>query len=387
MMHNFSEDAEESMIERRSTIEAREAPSKKIDNEEEIPLIPNLKGDQRRTIVHLEVWKQDPPNDGFRGTVATTTDYASISKLFGNGLYEFRAVTQEGKVLRRHQGVRIAYTAPAEPKPEPIYENPATPDLTLLKWQSEQHAADSKRIEDFGRMTVDTTRDIATTQLRSMTAQYEASIQRDREYHASLMQQQREFFQQMMLQAQTAHNQSMERTRQENNLVVQIMQQSHERLSRATDPTTLLNVFQQGMLLNAGQDDEPEEIEDIDPGQPWVKALESGAGIVKDMVELSRAPKNNAQAPAPTNTAPPTQPPAKKKKSAPLFSKSELSTIIRAKRLMQQKGLDFEGTVNNALRYLVQGAPVVSSDDEPEPDGDDTDGDSESAPASDVDDS
>lgn len=388
-IHAFvtEEDREESIIERR---DRERSENGKVDNEESLPLFPNIKADARRVVQHIEVWKQDPPNNGFRGTIPTSSDYATVAKLYGNGMYELRAVTQDGKVLRRQNNVSIAYTAPEEDKPAYV---PAhnTPDMTLLRWQADQHAADSRRIEDFGRMSVESTRSMAESQLAAQARQHELNMQRDREYHQAQLQQQQQFFQQMMAQVQTFHQQSMERAASQNNLIIEVMQNSHERISAQSDPRALLSVFQQGMMLSAGQQDEDED--ETPDGEPWVRAIEAGAGAVKDIVEISRnkiavpaAQPAQTQQTAPTQQKPASTKTAKpKSKAKSLFTKNELSTVIRAKRIMQQRGLDFEATVNNALMYLVQGAGIDSGEPntEQEPESEDI----EESPEGDIDES
>ena len=361
------EDREESILERR---DRERQENGRVENDEPVPLIPNIKGDVRKTITGIEVWKQDPPNDGYRGTIPTVSDFSTVAKLYGNGLYEFRAVSAEGKVLRRNQVVRISYTATDSGGKQEQSAPVATeaPDLQLLRWQAEQHAADSRRIEDFGRMSVETTRDMARANLDAQARQHEAAIARDREYHRATMEQQQTFFQYMMLQMNMMHQQQMERADRSNALVVSVVQ-------KASDPTALLSVFQQGLMLSQGMAAQEEEDDDEpEPEQPWVKAIEAGAGMVRDLVDIKRTqiavPAKSPQAAAPTPVLPqqpateqkPPSAPKKRPKVERLFTKSELAAVIRAKHIMQQKGLDFEGTVNNALMYIVQGAGIDSGE-------------------------
>jgi len=351
----FDED-EESVIERRD----RERDNGRVDNDEAIPLIPNVKLDIRKTIHAIHVWKMDPPGDGFKGTVPPHTTYSTIAKLYGNGVYDFHACTIDEKILRRNSGVKIAWAPPADDPPETDYTPGAPPaDIRLLQWQAEQHAKDSARVEAFGRMVVDTTRSTAEQQITAITRSQESATARDRDFFAGILAQQQQFFQSMMLMSQQSHQQTTERAREDFRQTIQVMQMSHDREKQSNDPALLLGLFERGLALGSGQsDDDPDEV-------PWVEAIKAAGGAIKDITSAANL-KTIAVAkarPNPTpNPAPPPKPvngaPAPSQKKALPFTKEELAEIIRLKRIMDQKGMDFSATVRNASQYFVQGEDI-----------------------------
>lgn len=371
------EEREESIIERR---ERERNESGKIENDELIPLIPNIKHDVRKTLSEIQVYKLDPPGDGYKGNVPITAGLTTIAKLYGNGVYDFHAINQDGKVLRRNTGVKIAWT-PTEPEKRPT--NAHNESSNLLQWQADQHTRETARVESFGRMAVETTRETAREHISALTSQQAASTERDRSYFGALMAQQQQFFASMLAQTQMMHQQTMERAREDFRQTIQIVQLSHERVSAASDPNLLLNMFRQGMAINADNpredDDEPES------ENPWTEAIRAGASAIKDITDVAKisaitsakqqpakpvrkpkpAPKLPPAAPlvSPTqnvlDSAGPTPNPASNTppERVKIFKPNELAEIVRLKRLLDMKGLDFAGTVRNASQYIA-GADV-----------------------------
>jgi DNA polymerase III gamma/tau subunit len=385
MTTNFlmsDEEREESVIERR---ERERAENGKIDNDELIPLIPNVRNDVRKTIACLQVYKRDIPGDGYKGDVDVTATMTSIARLYGNGVYDFHAVNQDGKVLRRQTGVKIAWVPSTETTPK---TGTGGAEANLLKGQAEQHQRETARVESFGRMAVESTRDNAHQHIAALTAQQSAAIERDRAYFASLMAQQQHFFQSMMQQSQQMHQQNMERAREDFRQTIQVVQLSNERVASANDPHLLLNMFKQGLALNAdnGQDDE----EETESENPWTEAIKAGASAIKDITDVAKinaitSAKKPVRAPLPpkkrAKPLPPAAPlvspqentldsagpipsntPAKREK---IFKPGELAEIVRLKKLLDMKGLDFAATVRNASQYIA-GADVGTDTEEPE---------------------
>lgn len=382
------EEREESIIERR---ERERAENGKVDNDELIPLIPNVKTDVRKTISEIMVYKTDPPGDGYKGNVAVSAGMTTIARLYGNGVYDFHAITQEGKILRRNTGVKISWI-PSDTAPK---QTNTGDSHNLLQWQAEQHSRETARVESFGRMAVESTRETATQHINALTAQQTSAVERDRAYFASLMSQQQQFFQSMMVQSQQMHQQTMERAREDFRQTIQVVQLSHERVAQASDPHLLLNMFKQGLALNANNTEEEDEPESENP---WTEAIRAGASAIKDITDVAKINAiTSAKKPLPkpvrpklkTTPKPPAAPlvspsenaldsagpipettPNKREK---IFKPGELAEIVRLKRLLDMKGLDFAATVRNASQYIA-GADVSEQQDDGEDDsGDESD--------------
>lgn len=387
MQHAFLSDdeREESIIERR---ERERGENGKVDNDEPIPLLPNITKDARKTIVALQVWKTDPPNDGYKGSVPVHADVETIAKRFGNGIYEFHGVTQDAKVLRRAQNVKISW----EPEDsDPPAETPQyahhtiTPADKLLDWQASQHAKDSERVESFARLSVETSHETAKQHILTLGETLRASQERDRAFFAGMMSNQQNFFAAMLQQTTLAHQQAMERSREDFRQSFQVMQLSHERATQSNDPRLLLGLFERGLALGQGLEGD-EETEGV---EPWAEAIKAGAGVINNMTEIAKmkAVGGLAVPKAIPAKAPSTPPPEKTEKAetakrpAP-FDKQETAELLRLKKIMDQKGLDFIETVRNASAYFVGGndtnenAPAsgnAESPDESGPESGDTD--------------
>lgn len=361
--HAFMTDdeREESIVERR---ERERTENGKVDNDEPIPLLPNITKDARKTIVALQVWKTDPPGDGYKGNVPPHADVETIAKRYGNGIYEFHGVTQDSKVLRRVQGVKISwedpasFDPPAHPTPAPL---PHAPADKLLDWQATQHAKDSERVESFARMSVESSHATAKQHIDTLAQTLRASQERDRDFFAGMMANQQNFFAAMFQQTTLAHAQAMERSREDFRQSIQVMQISHERATQAQDPSLLLGLFERGLALGSGSN--PDSDED---SPPWGEVIKSGVGAIKDMTELAKIKAIGAPAktlpPATLSKAAPTTP----AKKAPPIDREQLAEVLRFKKIIEQKGLDFAGTVRNASAYFVgddANSPIAPSND------------------------
>jgi len=387
-MSNFlDEDREESVIERR---DRERGENTRVENEEGIPLIPNVKLDVRKTIHAIHVWKMDPPGDGFKGTVPPHTTYSTIAKLYGNGVYDFHACTQDEKILRRNAGVKISWAPPEIDAPEDDAPTHSGADMQLLRWQAEQHAKDSARVESFGRMVVDTTRATAEQQITAITKNQEATQSRDRDFFAGILAQQQQFFASMMAMTAQAHAMTTERSREDFRQTIQVLQMSHERESKANDPTLLLGLFREGLALGAGNDSDDDETE-----VPWVEAIKAAGGAIKDItgaaniraLAVPKTPAASAARPVIENPAPAPATSTKPNKKKPPFTREELAEVLRFKRIMDQKGMDFSQTVRNASQYFAEGEAIDENapegETDPPPDSVALD-DSASAPATDL---
>jgi len=355
------EDREESIIERR---DRERLDSGKVENTEEIPLFPNVKQDQRKVISSVLVFKTDPPGDGFKGRVAPSATHETIARLYGNGVYELHAVTPDEKVLRRNT-IKVAWQPPTPETPKTAY-SPTDPDHVprILDWQAAQHAKDAQRTEAFARMSIEGSQTTAKQHIDTLAATQAASTERDRTYFAGLQAQQQSFFQSMMQQTQQAHLMAMERSREEFRQTLQLMQISHERAVKASDPTLLFSLFREGIALGAGSN---RDEDDNDAAEPWAAAIQAGASAIKDITEVAKlkaigAPKLAPALPVTTPPTPTTTPTPSKRSTPkpPPFDPSEVAELLRLKAILAQKGMDFSETVRNASSYFVGGDTVGS---------------------------
>ncbi len=366
--YNPEENQEESVIERRG----RDIENGKVDNDESIPLIPNVKNDVRRTIHQIEVWKTSQPNPGFKGAVPPSANIAAVARLYGNGIFDFHAVTADGKILRRNQSVSISVDSPQPDNPatsKPSGSGDAT--MSLLTWQADQHRAETERVQAFGKMAMDTTRNSGEGQLKTMAEMFRANQERDREFFASQNQSQREFFATMMQMQERQHSYAMERSREDNTRIISVLETTHAREAQANDPNRVLQLLQAGAQLYLGAGDEEEEEETPSPdnsASPWMDAFKVGVGAVKDLTEAAKfkAAVTTPMATAPTIPAPPPKqaPATKSEKRKPPLSRKEIRAILRAKAVMDAQGLDFVETVGKATQVLAGGAVIDTSEPE-----------------------
>lgn len=376
------DEEEEQIIERRN----RDAENGKVENDENIPLIPNVKSDTRKTIHAIQIWKMDPPNDGLKGSVPPFTNHETIAKLFGNGVFDFYAVTIDGKILRRHTGVKVSLPPPtpensAKTESQPL-EN-ITAHMRLLEWQSKQYEKDSARVESFGRMAVEHTREFSTQQLQTMRTETERQAERDRIFFSQQAAQTNQFFAAMFQQAQQIHAQAMERQREDHRQTIQMLTVTNQRAAEANDPRTILGLLREGMALAQlgapADDEEDEEKEDKTP--VWASAIKEGAAAVKDITETYKlkafADANNSgtnpmkaitqgaavQAPAKQLAKPGRRLP---------FTPNQVKEMARLAAICKQRGLDFDVMLRNASQYFASGGPTDAgeqqSDSAPEPD-------------------
>jgi hypothetical protein len=262
--------------------------------------------------------------------------------------------------------------------------------MQLLRWQAEQHAKDSARVESFGRMVVDTTRATAEQQITAITKNQEATQSRDRDFFAGILAQQQQFFASMMAMTAQAHAMTTERSREDFRQTIQVLQMSHERESKANDPTLLLGLFREGLALGAGNDSDDDETE-----VPWVEAIKAAGGAIKDItgaaniraLAVPKTPVAPVARPVIENPAPAPATSTKPNKKKPPFTREELAEVLRFKRIMDQKGMDFSQTVRNASQYFAEGEAIDENapegETDPPPDSVALD-DSASAPATDL---
>lgn len=363
----FSDDErEETIIERRER--ERQNGAGRAENEEHIPLIPNVKADQRKTITHLEIWKLNPPGDGFKGKVPPTATAETIARLYGDGTYDIHAIAADGKTLRRNTGVKVAWVNPDASEPSTKIPAPHDKEMSLLDWQSQQHDRAAARTEAFGRMVVDSVRTSASEQLTAQAKAHEMQMTRDREFMSSMLANQQLWAQSMMQQTSLSHQQAMERSEQNFRQAMEAMRISHERQLQASNPNAHLRIFQEAMqfmgamgMLGSGED-EPE-----DDKTPWVAAIEAAGSAIGDITDAyktkmkadaSGAPKLASPAPAskPAGEKGPPSPVRTTKRKGP-FTRDDVAALVQMKVALEKQGIPFSQAIQYARENLVGRGP------------------------------
>lgn len=361
------DEREETIVERRER-ERNLTQSGKAENEEYIPLIPNVKADQRKTIVHLEVWKVNPPGDGFKGKVSPTATPEHIAKLYGDGTYDVHAIAADGKTLRRNVGIKVAWVNPdGHEKPAPPLTTPDK-EMSLLTWQAAQHEKESVRTEAFGRMVVDTVTGTSRDQAAATERRHEQQITRDREMYSGLITQTQTWAQSMMEQQRQSHQQSMERSEQNFRQSMEVMRMSHERQIQASNPNANLHIFQSAMQWAGSMGLIGDGDEEDDSSSSWVNAIEAAGEAIGDITEaykfktkaslVAGAAKTLAEPqqkqnlkpnekPAESTATQPNEEPARKKKRKAPFTRDDMMGMLEMKAALEEKGIPF----SQALRY------------------------------------
>ena len=181
-----------------------------VENDEPIPLFPNLDKDSRNVIAAIEVYKMTPPNDGFKGTVPATTTKEYLGRRYGNGMYNLDACNAAGECLRRVQNVKIDFTpadgAGAGPGavPRPMVAGMFDGNMAdrLLDRLSAEHEKSSQYAKELTSQTLKATQDQATTYAAMVREDAASRATRDREYFEAQQKQQNGFFAAMITQLQ-----------------------------------------------------------------------------------------------------------------------------------------------------------------------------------------
>lgn len=335
-----------------------------VENEEPIPLFPNLDKDKGNIVVRIRVFKRDPPGDGFKGDVHPTADLDFIAKRWGNGIFDFHALNAEAKVLRRTENIVISSIK--REAPATGLESPITAHERLLDRQSLAAERDADRAYRISSEAITATRTQATTYAEMIRADTEARMQRDREYHATQAAQQAAAFQQMYLQMQQMHQQSMEQQRGSFTQVLQLMSATHERELATSNPMVMLEVLQQGfrMAAETGASD----------ADPLTTAMQTGLGGLRELTKMMalqkgiKSPKLKASNPT---AKPKGAPKAEESEAKRVISRAELQEVVALKQVAEAKGYDFEGILEQA-KLMVEAAPDQNDESDESDDNDDS---------------
>jgi hypothetical protein len=336
--------------------ETKGDPHNPITSDHPIPLFPDYNKDNRHFVKHINVHKLSAPGDGYKGEVAPTTTLYQIGRMFGNGLYDFHAVSGEGKVLRRNTNVKIDLPppeqSPIQRAPSPMRDH----ELTLLTFQRDQHEKDAERVATFARESTEQNKQMTEKHLAMVEKTMLSQAERDREFFAAQALQQREFFANLLAFTQQSHQQTMA-----------LMQASYDRMMALQDPTTMIALFQQGLQVGQGlhPDDDNPLAAVLDRGVQGLEKVRQ-LMVLKNASALRTLPKGATPVAGPTS--------GQKTLNLPPES---LSKIAKIKQKVEAKGFRWDDALAQ-IEALVDGTPHAASDesesDEEEAEGNGSDG-------------
>lgn len=338
-----------------------------IENDEPIPLFPNLDKDARNVITLVRVWKRTPPNDGFKGDISASATLDFIAKRFGNGIYDLEALNQNQQVIRRNQNIKVDLSG-MDPSPA----RPAIPPDSglaerLLDRQATQFENDARRSKELTDATLTVTKTLSTDYATMIREDTKSRLERDREYFSASTQQTMSMMQALLLQTTQMHEQAMSSAREGFQQTMQMMQLQHQQAATMNNPIFLLSLFKEGLAM--GQNNVPDE----DPLSSVLKSGVSGLGHIKDMMSLQSA------------MAPPTLPVGKSAvlpnperkaggKRPPPLTNDELRELVRLKKLASEKGHNFHAMIKQAQEIIRQNGANPEESPEDDSESEDSDG-------------
>lgn len=359
---NFSID--EDLPESAESVADRREREQRLDlsQGEIIPLVPNADKNPNRAVFAIQVHKKDAPNDGYKGDVSPYTTMSTIAKLYGNGLYDFAAVNEAGKVLRRNSGVKINMVASPDTPPQRAQAQPAADaSLELLRMQTAEHRFNSEKVENFGKAAIASSQSQAEKHIQLVSETAKATIERDREFFATQAAQTQNFFGAMIAAITATHQQAMERSEQSFKQVLTIMLSSAERERESNNPMLLMQVLREGLTLgrDMGGDNEDDN--------PITATMKYGLGGLKEIKEMmllkSMQPAAKPKKLAKANPAGQSKTASQPTKKAAL-SREQLKRVIVLKNIMEQKGMDFDAMVAQASQHMAGASADEEESDE-----------------------
>lgn len=307
-----------------SSKDLRDVP---VENAAEIPLF--LDADKRGTksAIYLRITKNDEPNSGYKGQVPLSTTIDSIARLFGNGYFTIELCNHKHQVLRTKENVKIDV-----PMGTNLTRNndEASTDASIVKDLIAGHEKEIDRLVK--QLTLGTgdaeRRSKEYTDLVKTTV--EKSADRERVFMQGQQKMQQDFFGSLMLQQNQMFQQTMVLLSAGHRMTIESLQAVLGNQNKGSDVDTLLKGIAVAQSLG-GDDDEP-----------WVKALGHGENMLTKLLAL-KGSNNNTE----------TKPNAGKPTKAPI-SKSELLEIVRLKKVLNERGIDFTDLVRDARAQLEQ---------------------------------
>lgn len=357
--------------------EREDYEDEEVENDDPVPLIPNIDARGSRVVHAIRVIKRTPPGEGYKGSIHAGADMEYVGKRWGDGIYDFEAVNTAHKVLRRNPNVKIAMgyagsdtNGPPNSRMPIFAPNPDSGMASeLLKRQAEQHDKDAERASKAAEQAIATAKALSTDYATLIREDSQSRAERDRVYFKEQSNQQNNFFSAILASMQTMHAQTMSMQREGFMQTIQMMQASHQQQANMSNPALLLSLFKEGLRM--GQDFGGEESDD--PISKVLGAGIAGMGHLKDMMALHKLPNPGTVSGAPPQLPPgPSTQPQKVKPAAPAgkarpkISKEDVKSTIRLKKLAKANGYDFETLLSQAEMMMAGQAQTESEEDEDE---------------------
>lgn len=337
-----------------------------IVNADEIPLFADA--DKRATKVGkwLEITRINPPNNGYQGKIPKNSTLETIANLFGNGIYNIDLVNGKGQVTHSKEGVKINIPNYQSDNTDNAKKSPLQSDSATSRAISSLHISNKESQERVERLALKTAEDATKLAEKHtelvMTSSREAAL-RDREFMTSTNNQMQTFFANMFQMQQAAHNQSLEAQRISHEQTMQILLATQ---SNKQDPMQALLVGIKLATELGNGESEPE----------WLKAISKGTEGLGHLAALALRSNNPTNVPTQQTSKPVSKNPTKKK--API-SKGELLEVIKLKKVLLAKGIDFEQMVLDTRKAAEEGSLRTPNDGGDEDNSsDDSENDAES---------
>jgi len=325
-----------------------------VENEEPIPLFPNLDKDSRNVIAVIEVHKMTPPNDGFKGTVPANTTKEYIGRRYGNGIYNFDACNAAGECLRRVQNVKIDFTpaegvSPGAARPMPPGMFDGSMADRLLDRLSSEHEKSTQSAKELTSQTLKATQEQAATYAAMVREDAASRATRDREYFEAQQKQQNGFFSAMITQLQQLHSMNMESMQAGFTQTMALMEMNHRQAMNNSNPMLLFSLFERGLRFGqevGGPDD---------PISTVMNGALRGLSDIKDMMVLQKgnAPPKLPKGKAAANGTKKAEKPGQKRHTV---TRADVMKLARIKALAERGGYDFDAMMAQAERVVARGA-------------------------------
>jgi hypothetical protein len=323
-----------------------------IENALDIPLFEDSDKRGLRSVTYLKVIKLDKPGAGFKGNIPISSTLETIGQLHGDGVYNIEACNHRHQVLRSKENIRISLNETKTDSPK----TNTTSSLELVAELNKNHAEEIKRTREISERVANESIVQARQHTDLIRATTESAAAREREFMQSAQKNQQDFFGNLMIAQSQMFQQTMA-------MITMGHQQTMESLRATTERemnsgSNNVEVLMKGLSLGremAGGDDSPD----------WLKALDKGGTMMKDLLQLKN--DNQSQVPSLANNTATPQKQRDPNKKLPL-TRNELLEIIRLKKSLNAKGIDFEAMVRQTREHLSDEAAnsVVTSDDKEE---------------------
>lgn len=328
--------------------EIEESPG--LENEDYLPLFPDADKDPQKVATGIKVYKTDEPNSGYKGLLPPTATEHDISVQFGNGFYKLEAVSENGKILRRRNNVKIDVQQPKNaPKPDDEQDF----NKRVLGHVFARADNDIKRMELMQRDNVTIAREQSREFVGMVSKQSSDTLEQNRHFYTAQGNQMSQFFGAMLMQQQQMHAQTMQ-------MMIAMQQNNNPQLMIAT----LIKGLEMGRDMGGEMD-------------PQLELVKTGVEGIKQLgVLASESNKQQRTLPANTQssgTKPPAngglaklgnasnpQPNGTPKKKLP-FDKAEFDAFLALKKVADEKGIDLAEVMRDAAKhYQAEEAPEES---------------------------